>query len=153
MGKLERVLRYFHVDCQEALGASVEAPKRIDFLANLDVAATDSFYIAFAAKKISSMMAGVGKYYFQLLDSENRLNSGVKMPEPRDDDKEWMIFKRPEEPKGKHKVPAPEPIKAVVISHVQDENGGTKNNQIVRVEEKSMTWLLMFHGKSGRNSM
>ena len=71
-GKLERLLRYFHVDCQEALGASVEAPKRIDFLANLDVAATDSFYIAFAAKKISSMMAGVGKYYFQLLDSEGR---------------------------------------------------------------------------------
>ena len=63
-GKLERLLRYFHVDCQEALGASVEAPKRIDFLANLDVAATDSFYIAFAAKKISSMMAGVAKYFF-----------------------------------------------------------------------------------------
>ena len=72
MGKLERVLRYFHVDCQEALGASVEAPKRIDFLANVDVAAADAFYFAFAGKKISSMMASVGKYYFQLSDSEGR---------------------------------------------------------------------------------
>ena len=76
MGKLERVLRYFHVDCQEALGASVEAPKRIDFLANLDVAATDMFYAAFAARKITDMMTGVAKYYFQLLDSENRKKRG-----------------------------------------------------------------------------
>ena len=71
-GKLERLLRYFHVDCQEALGASVEAPKRIDFLANVDVAAADAFYFAFAGKKISLMMASVQKYYFQLSDSEGR---------------------------------------------------------------------------------
>ena len=135
-GKLERLLRYFHVDCQEALGASVEAPKRIDFLANVDVAATDSFYCAFSGKKISSMMASVGTYYFQLSDSEGRKKSLVKMPEPRDDDKEWMIFTRPEEPKEKIKISAPEPIKAVVINHNQDEFGGTKNHQIVRVEEK-----------------
>ena len=76
VGKLERLLRYFHVDCQEALEASVEAPKRIDFLANVDVAAADSFYIGFATKKISSMMAAVGKYYFQLLDSEGRKKAG-----------------------------------------------------------------------------
>ena len=76
IGKLERLLRYFHVDCEKALGASVEAPKRIDFLANVDVAATDSFYFAFSGKKISSMMASVGKYYFQLSDSEGRKKPG-----------------------------------------------------------------------------
>ena len=134
VGKLERLLRYFHVDCQEALEASVEAPKRIDFLANVDVAAADSFYIGFATKKISSMMAAVGKYYFQLLDSEGRKKSRVKMPEPRDEEKEWMIFTRPEAPKEKSKISAPEPIKAVVINHVQDEMGGTSNKQTVRVE-------------------
>ena len=135
IGKLERLLRYFHVDCHEALGASVEAPKRIDFLANVDVAATDSFFVAFSGKRISTMMTSVAKYYFQLSDSEGRKKNLVKMPEPRDDDKEWMIFKRPEEPKEKIKISAPAPIKAVVINHVQDEFGGTRNNQIVRVEE------------------
>ena len=135
-GKLERLLRYFHVDCEKALGASVEAPKRIDFLANVDVTAADAFYFAFAGKKISSMMASVAKYYFQLSDSEGRKKSKVEMPEPRAEDKEWMIFTRPGEPKAKIKISAPEPIKAVVINHNQDEFGGTKNHQIVRVEEK-----------------
>ena len=130
-GKLERLLRYFHVDCQEALGASVEAPKSIEFLANVDVAAADSFYMAYVAKRILAMMAGVGKYYYQLVDSEGFQKSKVKMPEPRDEDKEWMIFKRPEAPKEKHKSPAPAPIKAVVINHNQDTFGGTNNSQTV----------------------
>ena len=44
MEKLEKLLRFFHVDCRAAIEASVEASKKIDFLANVDTSATDSFY-------------------------------------------------------------------------------------------------------------
>ena len=48
--KLERLLRFFHVDCLDVIASSVEEANRIDFLTNVDVTAADGFFTAFSHK-------------------------------------------------------------------------------------------------------
>ena len=84
---LEQLLHYFHEESKTAVAAFETQEARLMFLANVDIAASDSFLAASAAKKREAMLNATSKYYRELEAVAKK--KSVSVPPSKHP---WIIF-------------------------------------------------------------
>ena len=88
---LESLLQYFHFNCKAAVAEAIPKENVIAFLSNVDVAASEAFFVEKREKcRKQAMLKAIVKYYEQLHDKASE-----KLPEKASLEKtkfEWIDF-------------------------------------------------------------
>ena len=92
---LENVLHYFHVEAKAAVAAILDDTQQHTFLANVDCAATEAYFLASTTKKRSAVLEACHKYYVVLEEGVKKLSTKLIPPS-----KTWMVFTPPVQSKA-----------------------------------------------------
>ena len=79
--RLEELLHYFHVELKSAVAACMLPDEVVAFLANVDIAAAESFLPAEASKQCSEVLKANLKHFNKIKDAAQK--KGIVVPKSK----------------------------------------------------------------------